>query len=174
MGKTRARTKTLEIRISCKWICHHWWHRKMPLWQPPVPANTTKLASCQLTVFNEIHVHEYISCIRIYVQLNIIPFGYVYDISRTRYVQHLWNHIPTNYGKNAYFRVLITNTFLTNAQNWTSTFIKIQTLFRFSFPITFYHVIYFSIISMLPAFYICDVALPIHPETRAVEYLLID
>ena len=34
-------------------LCHHWWHQRLPLWQPIVPSVITKLASWQLSVVSD-------------------------------------------------------------------------------------------------------------------------
>ena len=43
--------------IFCEWswcqICHHWWHRRLSLWQPALPPGMTQLASRKLLIFSD-------------------------------------------------------------------------------------------------------------------------
>ena len=49
-------------------ICHHWWHRRLSLWQPSVPPVTTKLVSWRLSVVRSVWsnmlFHRVLSCYR--------------------------------------------------------------------------------------------------------------
>ena len=50
-------------------LCHHWWHWRLSLWQPPVLPLKTKLASLQLSVVS-------VTICRLH--LEIMRFGAVY------------------------------------------------------------------------------------------------
>ena len=44
---------TENLTLSRCQICRQWWHRRLSLWQPPMPPVATNLASCQLEGFCE-------------------------------------------------------------------------------------------------------------------------